>query len=60
MVLVVVYPVVPRAVPPRPRVVGHGELLHCVGVDGSGLVHHDNAAGRLVARLAILAAGKLS
>ena len=56
MVLVVMYPVVSRAVPPHPRVVGHRQLLHGVGVDGRRLVHHD-AASRLVDQLVL--AGKL-
>ena len=52
VVLVVMDAIVPCAVPPCPRVVGHCELLHGVGVDGSGLVHKD-AAGGLVSRLVL-------
>ena len=61
VVLVVVYAAVVRAgaVPPRPnRVVGHGELLHGVGVDRRRLVHHDAARG-LVKGCIILAGGQL-
>ena len=43
-----------RAVPPRPdRVVGHGELLHGVGVDRRRLVHHDAARGLVKGRIAL-------
>ena len=57
VVLVVMNAVVPGAVPPHARVVGHGELLHGVGVDGRGLVHNDTASS-LVGHLGL--AGKLS
>ena len=47
------------AVPPRPdRVVGHGELLHGVGVDRRRLVHHDAARGLVKGRI-VLAGGQL-
>ena len=48
-----------RAVPPGPdRVVGHGELLHGVGVDRRRLVHHDAARGLVKGRI-VLAGGQL-